>query len=164
MVVSFNELGPESKIWIYQSDQVLDQSQQEFILKNTQEFLREWTAHGNDLEAGVKILYDQFIIIGVNESYNEASGCSIDKSVAYIRELGKALNIDLLGHSKVSFKYGNQVRMISFTDIKKFVDSGQIAPETEVFNHAVTIKKDLDGDWLMPAENSWIKRYFTIQK
>ncbi len=73
MLVSFKKLAPQSKIWIYQSNKKITEEEKEFIIPKTQSFLLDWTAHGNTLEAGMEILYDQFIIIGVNEDLNEAS-------------------------------------------------------------------------------------------
>lgn len=160
MLVPFEKLNPQSKIWIYQSDKVLDKKAQKFVIDKTESFLKEWTAHGNSLEAGVQIRYDQFIIIGVDEAFNEASGCSIDKSVAFFRELGDALNIDLLERSKVAIKNNNQVGLVEFTEIKKMVTEGLITPVTEVFNNAIVAKKELEFDWVLPAGKSWLKRYF----
>ncbi len=160
MLVPFEKLNPQSKIWIYQSDKVLDKKAQKFVIDKTESFLKEWTAHGNSLEAGVQIRYDQFIIIGVDEAFNEASGCSIDKSVAFFRGLGNALNIDLLERSKVAIKNNNQVGLVEFTEIKKMVTEGLITPVTEVFNNAIVAKKELEFDWVLPAGKSWLKRYF----
>ena len=160
MNVPFEKLGPESRIWIYQSDRKLNSEEQAFILKNTGRFLEAWTAHGNDLQAGVQILYDQFIIIGVNEAVNEASGCSIDKSVAFIRELDGILKANLLERSKVALKNETEISLIDFSEIKDMVSAGRITPESSVFNNAIVTKKELEDSWLMPAEKSWIKRYF----
>ncbi len=160
MNVLFEKLSPESRIWIYQSDRKLNSEEQAFILKNSERFLEAWTAHGNDLQAGVQILYDQFIIIGVNEAVNEASGCSIDKSVAFIRELDGILKVNLLERSKVALKNETEISLIDFSEIKDMVSKGSITPESTVFNNAIVTKKELDNSWLMPAEKSWIKRYF----
>lgn len=159
MLVPFETLAPQSKIWIYQSNKKLEEAEKDFIIQSTEKFLAEWTAHGNSLQAGVEIAYDQFIIIGVNEAVNEASGCSIDKSVSYVRELGKALNIDLLERSQVAIKNNSQIQLIGFTEIKKMVSEGVITSDTEVFNNAVTSKEDLETNWQVSAENSWLKRY-----
>jgi len=160
MLVPFEKLAPDSKIWIYQSNKKLDQSEQEFIQKQTEPFLIEWTAHGNSLQAGMQILHDQFIIIGVNEDVNEASGCSIDKSVNHIRELGSALNLNLLERSKVAIMNDTQIRLVDFSEIKKMISEGSISKETEVFNNAIVSKKELDQSWIQPATESWLKRYF----
>lgn len=159
MLVPFETLAAQSKIWIYQSNKKLDEAEKDFIIQSTEKFLADWTAHGNSLQAGVEIAYDQFIIIGVNEAVNEASGCSIDKSVSYVRELGKALNINLLERSQVAIKNNSQIQLIGFTEIKKMVSEGVITSDTEVFNNAVTSKEELKTSWQVSAENSWLKRY-----
>ena len=159
MLVPFEKLDPQSKIWIYQSNKKLGEAEKEFVIKNTASFLVDWTAHGNSLEAGVQVLYDQFIIIGVNETINEASGCSVDKSVTYIRELGKALNIDLLERSKIAIKENSQIKLIDFSEIKALVAGGVITSDTKVFNNAIVSKGEMESDWLLPAANSWLKRY-----
>lgn len=160
MLVPFERLDSQSKIWIYQSGKKFSEDEKDFIIKKTESFLIEWTAHGNSLEAGVQILYNQFIIIGVNENINDASGCSIDKSVNYMRELGKRLNTNLLERSKVAIKENTQIKLVNFSEIKYLVSEKLITSETQVFNNAIVSKKELETDWLQPAVNSWIRRYF----
>jgi hypothetical protein len=160
MNVPFEHLNPNSKIWIYQSNRKLNSEEQKFILENTQRFLDEWTAHGNDLQAGVKISYDQFIIIGVNEAINEASGCSIDTSVNYIRELGKALNVNLLERSKVAVKNQANIDLVDFSEIREMIGQGHITSSSMVFNNAIVSKAELENEWLLPVQKSWMKKYF----
>ncbi len=160
MLVPFEKLDPQSKIWIYQSDRKFSEAEKEMIRQNTGAFLVEWTAHGNTLEAGMGILHDQFIVIGVDESLHGASGCSIDKSFQFMRILGEKLNLNLLERSKVAIRKNAQIQLINFTEIKNMVSSGEISFDTEVFNNAIGTKSELETSWLQPAENSWIKRYF----
>jgi hypothetical protein len=160
MLVPFEKLDPNSRIWIYQSGKKLTKEDRKFITQKTQSFLIEWTAHGHSLEAAMQILYDQFLIIGVNEAVNEASGCSIDKSVNHIRQLERELNIDLLERSKVAIRDKAKVVLVGFSEIKQMVSNGVISKETEIFNNAIVTKKELESSWLLPAQNSWIKRYF----
>lgn len=160
MLVPFENLSTKSKIWIYQSDRKLNESELKFIKEKTEEFLVEWTAHGNSLQAGIQILYEQFIIIGVNEEVNEASGCSIDKSVKHIQELETALNLNLMERSKIAILENAQIRLIDFSEIKNQIGEGRINEETVVFNNALVSKEELDSSWLQPAAKSWMKRYF----
>lgn len=160
MIVPFEKLSPESRIWIYQSDKKLTTEEKEIIESNTNLFLEAWTAHGNSLEAAMTIMYDQFIVIGVNEAVNEASGCSIDKSVNYMRELGNRLNINLLERSKVAIRDNATINLIDFSDIKKAIAEGLISENSEVFNNAIASKKEIDTSWIIPASESWIRRYF----
>ena len=160
MNVPFDALGPQSRIWIYQSSRKFTEEEQGFILENTSRFLAAWTAHGNDLQAGVKILHDQFIVIGLNEAVNEASGCSIDKSVGFIRELENSMNISLLERSKVALMENTEIRLVDFSDIKQMIASGHLKRDDRVFNNSIGSKSQLEDEWLIPAEKSWIKRYF----
>jgi hypothetical protein len=160
MNVPFNHLEPESRIWIYQSSRKLSAEEQRMITAKTVEFLGAWTAHGHNLQAGMQIAYDQFIIIGVNEAVNGASGCSIDKCVSFIRELDHLLKANLLERTKVAFSEDAEIRVIDFSEIKKMVDDGVIKPESKIFNNAVVSKKELAESWLKPASESWIGRYF----
>ena len=160
MNVPFDALGPQSRIWIYQSNRKFTEEEHRFILENTSRFLTAWTAHGNDLQAGVKILYDQFIVIGLNEAVNEASGCSIDNSVGFIRELENSLNISLLERSKVALLDNTEIRLVDFSDIKQMIASGHLKRDDKVFNNSIGSKSQLEAEWLIPAEKSWIKRYF----
>lgn len=160
MLVPFERLDAQSRIWIYQSGKKFSEDEKNFITKKTEAFLVEWTAHGNSLEAGMQLLYDQFIIIGVNENINEASGCSVDKSVNHMRELGMMLNTNLLERTKVAIKEKAQIILVDFPEIKNMVSEKLIHPETEVFNNSIVSKKELETSWLQPAINSWMKRYF----
>ena len=160
MLVPFEKLDPQSKIWIYQSDRKFNQEECEFITQNTESFLVEWTAHGNSLAAGMCILHNQFIIIGVNETVHGASGCSIDKSFQFIGDLGNKLNVNLLERSKVAIRKNAQLQLIEFTDIKKMISAGVISNDTEVFNNTIGTKTELDENWVQSAKDSWLKRYF----
>lgn len=160
MNVPFDKLNPDSRIWIYQSNRKFTEKEKIFILDKTEQFLHEWTAHGHNLQAGVKIFYDQFIVIGVNEAVNEASGCSIDKSFDFIRSLGKALDLNLLERSKVALKNQTEIDLVNFSEIKRMIDKGVITPESNVFNNAIVTKNELDNKWVQPVKESWMKRYF----
>ena len=160
MLVPFEKLHANSKIWIYQSNKKLNQSEEKYMTIQTEAFLIEWTAHGQSLQAAMQILLHRFLIIGVNEDANEASGCSIDKSVNHIRELEQSLSIKLLDRSQVAFLYNSEVKLVNFSEIKEQVVNGSISGKTEVFNNAIVTKGELDSIWRLPASESWLKRYF----
>ena len=160
MLVPFKLLNNDSKIWIYQSSRKFSEPEKNLIVKKTSDFLTEWTAHGHSLQAGFEIVFDQFLIIGVNEDVNEASGCSIDKSVNHIRNLEKSLNVKLLERSKIALKENTKISLVNFSEIKKMISQGLISKETQVFNNAVTSKGELGTSWIQTAGHSWMKRYF----
>ena len=164
MVVQFDQLSGDSIIWIYQANRKLNSTEEEIISEKVAGFLESWQAHGNPLKSGFTILYHHFLIIGVEESLNKASGCSIDKSVNMVKQLEFDHDIDFLDRSKVAFfkinGKGNEVNVISLTDIAEKVDKQEVTENAYLFNNLVQRKKDLEKNWIIPVTQGWTKKYF----
>lgn len=156
----FDLLPSTSRIWVYQCNRALSQQEEAAILEEANDFTRTWSAHGNDLLAGAAIIYHQFLILSVNEEENGASGCSIDKSFEFIQELETKYKISWLDRSKLAFYMDNEVYMSTISELKMKIDSGTITKDTLIFNNLVDKKGDLEHNWIIPAKDSWIKKYF----
>jgi len=87
MYIPFENLPENSKIWIYQSNRKFSEAEMTEIENELKAFLENWTAHGTGLEASYLLKYNRFIIIAVNQEVQQATGCSIDSSVAFIQSL-----------------------------------------------------------------------------
>jgi hypothetical protein len=94
MLEDHRQFPDQSRVWIYQADRLLDQTEQNWILEQLETFVPTWANHGKHLTATAFITNDCQIVLVVNEAMIGASGCSIDSSVRFIKELGKALNVD----------------------------------------------------------------------
>lgn len=159
MLIPFQSLSPNSRIWIYQSSRVFSQEEQSMLKSETETFLTQWTAHGYTLQAAMHLAFDRFLIIGANEEVNEASGCSIDKSVAFITHLGKKINSDFLDRSVIAFRLDGEVYTSDFKEFKNRLSRNEIPETSEIFNNAIQIKKQLDEDWIKPLAISWLGKY-----
>ena len=84
MRVDFKNMPDDSRIWIYQSDRDLIESEISMIDDKTSLFLDSWQAHGKDLECSYSIIHKRFIIIAVNENINPIGGCSIAVSYTHL--------------------------------------------------------------------------------
>ena len=160
MLVPFDQLSDTSKIWIYQAEKELDNEQIALVKTKLEKFLNTWQSHGKDLVASYKIPYNQFIIIGVDEDKTNSSGCSIDASVAVLKELEQDLQVALFNRMLVTFKIQDNVNTVSLPDLQRYIKEGKINPNTIVFNNLVKNKKELNQNWETPAKNSWHKRFF----
>ncbi len=58
MYTSFNLLPSNSKIWVYQADRQLSNSEIKLIKKETELFLNNWTSHNNEIESSYEIRYN----------------------------------------------------------------------------------------------------------
>ena len=81
MFVNFESLANSSKVWIYQSNREFSSHEGEIIKDKIESFVANWNRHGDDLNASYKIVYNQFIVLAVDEDSEGISGCSIDSSV-----------------------------------------------------------------------------------
>ena len=160
MQIPFDQMPKNARLWIYQADRILSALEQEKINTLGNQFLANWAAHGSGLKSSMKLLHDRFLIIAVDEAVHAASGCSIDSCVNFVKTVGKNLNIDWFDRTKVAFIYEEEVFMESINNIKQTISEGKINQNTLTFNNLVQSVGEFDEKWLMPANETWLKRYF----
>ncbi len=159
MLVDFNTLPEQSRVWIYQANRSFTETELEEIQAKLNTFIENWTAHGGDLQSGYTIKYKRFIIIGLNQDLNKATGCSIDASVHFIQQLEKDYNVDLMDKMNVSYKQGEYVAYKSLTDFRKMAKDKAVSKNTIVFNNLVSNIAEFKENWEVPASDSWHSRF-----
>ena len=159
MFTEYKNLPQNSRVWVYQSDREFTQEEIEYISAKALLFVDNWTRHGDDLKGSFTIKYNQFLVLAVDENFNNVSGCSIDASVRFVQELEKELQLDLMDKMNVSFKDGENINIVKLSDFQKFAKAQKITAETVVFNNMVNTKEDFDTTWEVPANMSWHSRF-----
>ncbi|MBQ0786747.1 MAG: ABC transporter ATPase [Oceanihabitans sp.] len=159
MLVEFNTLPEESRVWIYQANRSFTEKEIEEISNKLNVFVENWAAHGADLQAGYDIVYKRFIVIGLNQDMNHATGCSIDASVSFIQQLEKDYNVDLMDKMNVSYKQGEFIAYKTLIDFKKMAKDKAVSKNTIVFNNLVNTVAEFKENWEVPASESWHSRF-----
>lgn len=159
MLVNFNTLPEESRVWIYQANRSFTEQELFEIEEKLNTFIENWTAHGSDLQAGFTIKYKRFVVIGLNQNLNKATGCSIDASVHFIQQLEKDYNVDLMDKMNVSYKQGEYIAYKSLLDFKRMAKDKAVSKNTIVFNNMVTNVAEFNENWEVPASESWHSRF-----
>ncbi len=160
MNVPFENMPPESKIWIYQSDRKFSDAEVEEIESALTEFTNSWMAHGAALETAFLVKYGRFIILAVNNESHQASGCSIDESVRFIQSLEEKYNVSLLDKMNVTYRLGEHIAHKPLTDFKRMAKDKAVSPNTIVFNNLVNTVGEWNDYWEVPAHESWHSRFF----
>ena len=160
MYVPFENLPEESKIWIYQSNRKFTDEEFAAIESDLKLFIESWEAHGNNLESSFELKYNRFIILAVNQEVQMATGCAIDRSVAFIQDLEKKYNVDLLDKMNVTFKLGEHVAHKTLIDFKKMAKDKAVTENTIVFNNLINNIAEYNESWEVPAMDSWHSRFF----
>lgn len=159
MLVDFNTLPEESRVWIYQANRSFTDEEISEIEAKLDVFISNWTAHGADLEAGYTIKYKRFIVIAINQNLSTATGCSIDASVKFIQQLEKEYNVDLMDKMNVSYKQGDFIAYKNLLDFKKMAKEKAVSKNTIVFNNLVNNIAEFNENWEVPASESWHSRF-----
>ncbi len=160
MIVPFDQLPDDARVWIYPSNKKFDSELIEKLQHACTQFLEQWTAHGQSLHAGFYFPYNQFIVIGLNQQEQAATGCSIDASVRFIQQLESQYDLILLDKMNVTFKQGTYVSYKTLTEFKTMASQRAVSKNTIVFNNLVVNKADFLEAWEVPAYESWHSRFF----
>ncbi len=150
-----NNLPESSRVWVYQSDTPFNEQQVAQVQDKLTAFVKSWEAHGKALQAAAEILHGQFIVLCVDEGIQHATGCSIDKSVALIKEIEKVTGTDLMNRMNVSFLVEGEVVIKKMMDFRALINSGEVDEHTIVFNNLVKTKGEFISSWKVPAGQSW---------
>jgi len=150
----------QSRVWIYQSDRELYEDEVKQLHEILNKFAAEWTAHNHQLKAKAEIRYNRFLILIVDESQAGASGCSIDKSVNFIKRLEQEFGINLLDRFNLAFREGEKVLSAPRDEFEDLLRSGKINSNTIVYNNLVQNLEQLETKWEVPFKDSWHNQLF----
>ncbi len=160
MILDLIALDNSSKVWIYQADREFTYDELDFSREKIHEFLSVWTSHNQELHTYGNIFHRRFLALFVDESgAASASGCSIDKSVHFVQQLGNVLGIDFFNRLNYSyFENEEEIQMLPQSAFSEAYQSGTITDDTLVFDHLVKSKGDFLENWVRPLGQTWIKR------
>ena len=153
--MNYKELADHSRVWIYQADRQLSDTEVAEIRKHGANFISQWAAHGSDLQAAFEVFYNQFIVLFADETQVKASGCSIDSSVRFIKEIEKHYSLDLFNRLNLTYKEGSEIKMMAMSDFQEALNSGSLNEKTIVFNNLVETKGDFQSNWEIQIRDSW---------
>ncbi len=144
------------KIWIYQADRFFTQPELQQAQERLKSFIAEWTAHGSQLAGTAEIKHNLFVVLTVDESLAQATGCSIDKSVHLLKQLEADLQIDLFNRMLIAYRdaEGN-IQLVSREVFDALFKEGEIDENTIVFNNLIQSADELSSKWEVPLKDSW---------
>lgn len=154
--MNFQELSPTSRTWIYQSNRELSPIEVEQIQTAGDKFLSNWATHGKALHAALKVFHNRFIVLAADEAQVKASGCSIDASVHFMKEIEKAFGLDLFDRMQITYRTNEGVEQKHAHDFRKSIESAELSEETIIFNNLVSTKAEMEAKWEIPVKDSWL--------
>jgi alkanesulfonate monooxygenase SsuD/methylene tetrahydromethanopterin reductase-like flavin-dependent oxidoreductase (luciferase family) len=156
---TLDTMPAHARLWVYKAPRDLGQAEQKLVRERGAAFTATWAAHGARLDACVDVLHNRFVTIAVDEEQARASGCSIDKSVAFIKQLEHDLNLMLTDRMVVVFEAGGKVQSCRLQELPALIRDGTLSGDTIVFDDLVGTVGELNERFRVPLRNSWMERF-----
>lgn len=159
MLIPFNRMPDHARVWVYQTDRNLSDVEIQYIQQTLDAQINNWAAHGAALVGATIILHKRFVIVSVDENHNQVSGCSIDASTNWLKNLGAEMSINFFDRT-IAYLQDNAIKTVEMLKLKALVVEGTLTPDTLIFNNLVPNIGEFNKAWNVSAGDSWMKRYF----
>lgn len=156
---ALDRLPSQSRVWIYGAERELTETETATIRAELQTFVADWVSHRRELNASADVLHNRFLVIAVDETKAEASGCSIDGSVHFLQDLGAQMGVDFFNRMIFSYRDASgTIQTIPRDEFKVRYKAGQLENDTIVFDPLVKELGELRQIFERPLEDSWHSR------
>lgn len=155
----FNFMPEHSRVWIYQCERFLVPHEVTAINEEGDRFVSGWSAHGTPLNAKIAVVENLFLIVMVDELQAKATGCSIDKSVSFVKEAENYMGASLTNRMKVAIEVNNQIMITDLNQLADLKKQNVISDKTLAFDNLVETKSNLFSQWKVKIGESWHKNF-----
>jgi hypothetical protein len=151
------DFHPDSRVWIYQSDRLFTLGEALDIELMLEQFAAGWQSHGDPVKGFATMFFGQFIVLMEDESVAGVSGCSTDSSVRLIKQIEQKFGVNMFNRQLLAFMIEDKVQLLPLSQVNYAIENGFINGETLYFNNNVLTKKELEDNWIIPLQKSWLK-------
>jgi hypothetical protein len=159
MIVDYNEISDEAKVWVYPSSRKFYPTEIAEIEQKIKSFVENWKPDDENFKASYQFLYNRFIVFAAELENTTLTNADIDASVSFILELQETYKVDLLDKMNVCFKQGDFVQYKELKDFKKLVKKRAVTGKTIIFDNLITNNHDFKHFWEISIEESWYNRF-----
>lgn len=155
-LVAFSDIPDDARVWIFASSRALSGDAESTLLREVDDFLAAWRAHGTPLTTARDWRDHQFLAITVDPRSADASGCSLDALYRSFKALERDMGIVMLGGGRVFYR--DAAGVVQATDRAGFdalASDGRVTGATPVFDTSVTSAGNWRSRFELPASASW---------
>ena len=142
------------RVWIYRSLKKLSPEMESEITSLAGKFVSQWAAHGKKLAADFDIHYGHYLVFFVDQQMAEASGCSIDTQVHFIRQIEAKYQLGLLDRMQIGFLNEGEIDFHHFNDLADLRARGVIRDNDIVINPMVQNLEEFESSFALPFKDS----------
>jgi hypothetical protein len=155
-LVRFADLPDNARIWVFGADKPLNGAVADTLLAEVDSYLDQWKAHGFPLRAAREWRDDRFLIVGIDPTVEQASGCSIDGLFRSLQQLQTRIGAQLLGGGRVFYRDpSGATHAVARDEFTTLASTGKIGPKTPVFDTSLTQLDAWKAKFERPLSESW---------
>jgi hypothetical protein len=143
----------DSKVWIYLANREFTSIEAMGIDHLLNEFSTTWTSHGHKVYGKAFLFENRFIIFVADESKSGVSGCSIDKTVAIVRDITNEYKVNLMDRSLVAIIREEKLEVLALDALQEEIRVNAALENVLVYNTLIHTKAALTH-WLIPYNES----------
>lgn len=155
-LVPFTSLPPSARIWVFGSDVPVSGAAADTLLAEVDQYLDQWKAHGLPLRAARDWTENRFLVIGIDPTAEQASGCSIDGLFRQLQQVQRTIGAQLVGGGRVFYRdSAGTTQSTTRDDFGALKAKGAVDARTPVFDTSLTRLADWKGKFEKPLADSW---------
>jgi hypothetical protein len=151
--IPFPSLPDDARVWVFAAADPVRGAAADALLARVDAFLATWAAHGVPLRCARDWRDDRFLAVGVDQSVEGASGCSIDGMFRTLQGLESTLGTTLLGGGRVYWR--DDAGVVQVADRESFARRAGGDAALPVFDTTVTTAGGWRARFERPLAESW---------
>ncbi len=144
-------LPKESRVWFFGASKILDNVEGNLLQKELNSLISNWKSHGTMLSAGFEIIHESIVLVAVDQSVENPSGCSIDK----VFKLMKAQSVEFFNRNLIWRPYCNTTEIHTIESFKEAFQNGEIREDSLVINSMVENLEQARNHLYLPLNKHW---------
>ena len=162
----FADFSDKARLWIYGFTHPLSVREKRLVSLALDNFLKNWNSHGNPINGGTTLLYDQFVIIAANIP-SSLSGCAIDASVSVFKRLRREYKLDALNLERIFYRAdvdAETIHVVERSIFQQRITKGEISTDKViVFDTLIQSLEELRQEkFEIPFSQSWHQTIFKL--
>lgn len=158
-----NNFHPDSRVWIYQCNQLFTLNEALEIEEILKEFIMQWNSHGSPVKGEAHLFFGQFIVLIADETATGVGGCSTDSSVRVIKNIEQRFAVSMFDRTSLAFIVKEKIQLLPLSQLQYALDNGFIDLDTLYFNNLVQTKAELASKWIVPVKESWLMKKISLK-
>ncbi len=151
--VPFATLPDDARVWVFGASHPVSADGETDLLASVDAWLDRWAAHGVPLTCGRDWVQGRFLVIGVDQRKEGASGCSIDALFHVLQQVQGTLGTSFLGGDRVFFR--NDEDQLTCATRAEFARWPGLTDRTLVYDTALTTAGEYRSGFERASADSW---------